>query len=364
MIIMGSLMVNSSRAAIELQNICTVAGQTEVQLSGFGLVVGLNGTGDGGKLPPTALALMNALQKMQAPVTDLKELKNAKNVALVSVQVVVPKSGVYKGQKLDCHVTSIGAAKSLRGGRLMWTPLQQMGVSYDVNRGPLMVAEASGPVNIEDENAPTTGLVPKGVSFRTSIKNSFVDEDGNFTLLIKPSHATFQVTAEILEVINSSEYNDTGLKGTNYREDIAKAISPGVIQVHIPEIRRSNPVDIISDILEFTVPDPHRKAQVAVNAKTGVVVVSGEVKIGSIALSHKNISVVVGDGRDETVKGFRTVPSISSRTEEDLNENPELGNLADLQQALKDLQVDGKDLIDILRTIDSTGKLHAEFIEQ
>jgi flagellar P-ring protein FlgI len=342
--------------ATELQDICTVGGQTEIQLSGLGLVVGLNGTGDGGKLAPTAKALMAAVQKLQGPTTELDDLKNAKNVALVMVQVVVPKSGASKGQKLDCHITSLGAAKSLRGGRLLWTPLQEMGARYG-KEGPPMVAEATGPVSIEDKDIPTSALVSKGVTLRQSIQNPFVDKDGNFLLLIKPSHITFQVTTAVLDAVNI----DSGYSSTN---QLAKAVSNGVIQVTIPESLRDTPIVFISEILEVKINDPHDKAQVIVNTKTGGVVVTGEVEISPIAFSHKSISVIVGDEDGNRQPGFvSTVPT--TKGYEGQTEVPRtVGQLKDLQKALNDLQVNGKDLIDILRMIDASGKLHAEFIEQ
>ncbi len=344
--------------ATELQDICTVGGQTEIQLSGLGLVVGLNGTGDGGKLAPTAKALMAAVQKLQGPVTELSDLKNAKNVALVMVQVVVPKSGASEGQKLDCYITSLGAAKSLRGGRLLWTPLQEMGVKYG-KQGPPMVAEATGPVSIEDKDIPTSALVSKGVTLKQSIQNPFVDKDGNFLLLIKPSHITFQVTSEVASVINTEKSNYSTADNS-----IAKPISVGVVKITIPEDRRHDPIGYISEILEVKINDPHDKAQVIVNTKTGGVVVTGEVEISPIAFSHKTISVIVGDEGGNRQSGFvSTVPT--TKGYEGQTEVPRtVGQLKDLQKALNDLQVNGKDLIDILRMIDASGKLHAEFIER
>src|SRR5262245_65865913 len=106
-----------------LENICTIAGQQEQKLIGLGLVVGLKGTGDGGKYAPMINALGSALAQLNNPASGPADLKDASNVALVLVEATVPANGIRRGQRIDCYVNSIGAAKNLRGGRLMIAPL-------------------------------------------------------------------------------------------------------------------------------------------------------------------------------------------------------------------------------------------------
>ncbi|MCH7989867.1 MAG: flagellar basal body P-ring protein FlgI [Planctomycetes bacterium] len=112
-----------ARARVRLENICSIYGQKEVKLTGLGLVVGLNGTGDGGKNKPAMDALAKVLMHMNLP-TDSADLRDAKNVAVVLIEATIPKTGLRRGQKIDCYVSSIMGAKSLRSGRLLIAPLQ------------------------------------------------------------------------------------------------------------------------------------------------------------------------------------------------------------------------------------------------
>src|SRR5436190_3512912 len=120
--ILGALAV-PAQARPRLESICTVSGQQELRLIGMGLVTGLKGTGDGGKYMPMINALGMALRKLDNPATGAPELKEVNNVALVLIEATVPMNGIRRGQRIDCFVQSIGSAKSLRGGRLMVSPL-------------------------------------------------------------------------------------------------------------------------------------------------------------------------------------------------------------------------------------------------
>ncbi len=130
------------RPARCLSSICRIKGQEENTLQGLGLVVGLNGTGDGGDFLPTIRSLATAMQLMGNPIGKggPLELKNAKNIALVMVTAKVPAAGARQGDRVDCTVSSIGAAKSLEGGQLFLTPLQ----GPQVDR-PRVYAFAEGP---------------------------------------------------------------------------------------------------------------------------------------------------------------------------------------------------------------------------
>src|SRR5262249_8409919 len=114
-----------------LENICTISGQQEQRLIGLGLVTGLKGTGDGGKYLPMINALAPALRAPNTPAGGPTEWKAAATVALVLIEATVPANGIRRGQRLDCFVNSIGAAKSLRGGRLMISPLGTQMVTDD-----------------------------------------------------------------------------------------------------------------------------------------------------------------------------------------------------------------------------------------
>src|SRR5260221_9525388 len=140
-----------------LENICTISGQEEQRLIGLGLVTGLKGTGDGGKYLPMIKALGAALAALNNPASGPAELKDAGNVALVLIEATVPANGIRRGQRLDCFVNSIGAAKSLRGGRLMISPLGTQVVADD-----RVMGLAAGAGLIEAAQVTTSGKVAGG----------------------------------------------------------------------------------------------------------------------------------------------------------------------------------------------------------
>src|SRR5262249_33186739 len=221
-----------------LENICTIAGQTEQRLIGLGLVTGLKGPGDGGKYLPMINALGMALQQLNNAASGASELKDATNVALVLIEATVPAGGIRRGQRIDCFVNSIGAAKSLRGGRLMISPLGTQAVTDE-----RVMGIAGGAVLIEDAQVPTSGKIPSGVVITEDVINSFI-ENNQLTLLLDKDHATFRSASEVALAINQEiSFESRG-------QNLAKAISPGVVQVQIPQHHRGDPMTFISQILE------------------------------------------------------------------------------------------------------------------
>ena len=140
-----------------------------MKLTGLGLVVGLDGTGDGGKNLPAMRALQAVLQRMNAPAA-LEELKNANNVAVVLIEATVPRTGLRRGQRLDCYVSSLMGAKSLRGGRLLVCPLTTAQITD--TQTP---AIASGPVYIENADVLTSGKIPSGAVLKSNFTSNFIE---------------------------------------------------------------------------------------------------------------------------------------------------------------------------------------------
>jgi flagellar P-ring protein precursor FlgI len=261
---------------VKLESICAVYGPQEVKLTGLGLVVGLNGTGDGGKNLPAMRALQAALQRMNAPAV-LEELKNANNVAVVLIEATIPRSGIRRGQRVDCHVSSLMGAKSLRGGRLLVTPLTVGKV--DETNSPAL---ASGPIYIEGADVLTTGKIPNGVLVMNNFMAEFVEvrKDNQYfvTLLLEDAHSTFHSASEVARVINA-EFSFEAR--TN---ELAKAISPGVIEVQVPDQYVSDPVRFLSLLLSVGIDNPHTEARVVVNVKSETIVVTGEVESSPVVI--------------------------------------------------------------------------------
>lgn len=346
---------HQATAKIKLENICTVHGQEEIELIGIGLVVGLDGTGDGGAAAPTVRALAAAMKVLNAPVLDPRELKDAKNVAIVNIEATIPRGGLQKGQKLDCYVSSSLGAKSLRGGRLLLSALQTADVTDD-----RLIAVASGEVLIEDLTVKTTGRIVKGVK----LKVDMVSEDGfknriismkngqpKFSLLLDEAHASFLTSNDIAGTLN----DELGILYEG-KGDIAKSISPSVIDVTIPVQYQNDPLEFVSDVLRVSVYSPHSQAKVIVNSRTQTVIVTGEVEISPTLVSHPGLELSIGATAVEP-------PSRFTNLRED-GAAQSTARLADLIRAMKQLQVPPDGIIEVLRELSKSGKLHAVYEER
>lgn len=334
-------------ARVRLENICTVQGQQEIKLAGLGLVIGLPGTGDGAKNRQTVQALQAALSRLNQPTGDVKQI-NADNVALVMVEASIPKSGIKRGQKIDGYISSVLGAKSLRGGRLLATPLTMPGQKS-------ALALASGAVTIEDAKLATTGRLALGVDVLAEVKALFVKtEPGNqrqsITLLIDPAKASFWTSSEVANAINYAFTYEAESK------KLARAVGPGSVEVTILDTYRDQPVEFIAEVLEVGIENPHTQARVILNSSTGLVAVTGEVEISPVIITHKNFNIEVGGDAEDTPGRFIAVAESQSR------QSPV--QLKQLQDALNKLRVPSADIIAIIRELHATGKLHAELIDK
>ena len=342
-----------AQARPRLESICTVSGQQELRLIGMGLVTGLKGTGDGGKFLPMVKALGMSLRNLNNPNDGPADFKDVSNVALVLIEATVPANGIRRGQRIDCFVQSIGSAKSLRGGRLMVTPLGTQVIVDDRAMGL-----ASGAVLVEDATVPTSGKITGGVVVTEDVINEFV-QNNQFTLLLDHDHASFRSASEVASVINA----DTSVESNGGQ--LAWAKSPGVVEVTIPDQYRKDPLRFIAQVLDVQIDNPHTQARVVVNAKAGTVIVTGEVEISPVAISHKNLSLSIGSPEDqaaaqpaEAVPGVGFVPLMDQQS----RQAPQ--RLKQLIDALNQLKVPTTDVIDILKDLHRAGKLHAELITE
>ena len=341
----------TARARVRLESICTVYGQHEVQLTGIGLVVGLNGTGDGGRNLPTMRALSSALKLMNTPAA-VNELRDANNVAVVLIEATIPKTGIRAGQRIDCYVSSFMGAKDLRGGRLLVTPLETSLIESEGQRDDRVVALASGALQIEDPDVPTTALLKGGVSLLRGFESVFIDRNrgGMITLLLDPSHSSFHAASEVARVVN----NEFSFESSGRR--IARAIGPGEVQVQVPTEYGESPVEFVAEVLAVGIDNPHTQARVVVNERTGTIVVTGEVEVSPVVISHKNLTVEVGP---EVAPG----PAVGGRFVT-LPETQPTQQLQDLVKALNQLRVPTADVIHVVRELHRSGKLHALYEER
>lgn len=342
--------VCSTRAAfaVKVADITRISGQRTNVLTGLGLVVGLKGTGDGGDFSPAIKPLSAMLHKFSDSAT-VAELSNVANVALVSVTATVPKDGVRDGDKIDAYITSLGAATSLKGGRLFITPL--LGPTGLPAAEGLPFAMVEGPVVIEDPSTPTVGKVASGAVMEMDLPAHYID-NGRFTLVIEDPSASWTNASTIAKIINDSEGNNG--------ETLAVAADPKNVIVNIPVNEREHPDSFISRVQRLPVPLLPSEARVVINDRSGTIVMTGDVEISPVVISHKGLTISTIDPKP--VPTPRT-PVVNTKDVVALDTTNEGGaKLQDLVNALDQLKVPSEDRIAIVKELYKTGKLHAKLI--
>lgn len=344
-IILLLLAMGSRAQAAQIQDLVRLKGAESNKLVGMGIVVGLNGTGDGGRFAPAMRSLAAVTQRLIDPATIAAELRDAENVALVTLTANIPASGVMEGDKVDVHVSAI-AAESLKGGRLFLIPMT----------GPLpnspVFAYAEGAITIEDDSHPTVGVIHNGAQLTRNILTQFLNEDGQITLVIKDDIATLPMANNLANLINNYISPD--------EPTIATAISGKVVVVDVPLQERRKPVPFISSVLQTFV-DPsmiNTGARVVINEKTGTIVFSHDVQFSPIAVSHAGLSIdMVTPAPQPTAQN----PQVDRQHAIAIDPDKRGGaKLADLIKAFNQLKVDAQDRIEIIKEINRAGKLHAQ----
>jgi len=339
--------------AVRIKDLVEIQGVRENRLTGYGLVVGLSGTGDKAGSQFTVLSLANMLRTMGIQV-DVNELK-VKNVAAVMVTSSLPpfcKSGHY----LDCTVSSVGDATSLAGGTLISTPLYGPdGKVYALGQGPVSVGGfavggASG--TGVTKNFPTVGRIPDGALVERSIEVSL---DSELTLIM--DNPDFTTAHRLAHSINE-----------RFGLEIAKPRDLATIQVAVPDEYSDKLVDFVS-LVESVDIIPDSRAKVVVNERTGTVVMGDNVKISTVAIAHGNLSIRITEEPQVSQpnpfsQGVTTVtPQTGVSVEEggrSLVVLPSGATIGELVSALNAIGVTPRDLVVILQCIKRADALHAD----
>jgi len=335
-----------------LHELVRLRGQGKSELRGFGLVMGLPGTGDSAKDLVVARPLAKLLENEGVPIGSFDELAASRSIALVMVTAEIPETGARTDDQLDCYVSALHNPKSLAGGRLFIAPL----------RGPLpgqgVYAFASGPLVIEGAN-PNVGRVRRGAKMARDVMNPSIGGDGTITLYIEPNFASWTTSQLIANTINQHRIG--------YDDDapaIARAQDERTVRVIIPQAERPNPANFIADILSIRF-DPSLldlPARIVVNERRGAIVVSGDAAISPALIAHGELVVTtVTPPREPTPDQ----PDVRTHawTAIETNARPvETARLQDLLTAFRRLDVPVNDQIAILDMLRRSGKLHAEII--
>lgn len=226
-ILMASAFATAPVYAVKIADITRIDGQRTNKLTGIGLVTGLKGTGDGGDYLPAIRPLAVMLGAFSNE-TEVRELGDVPNIALVGLSVTLPKDGVHIGDQLDVQVTSWGKATSLKNGSLVNCPM--MGPKPEPN-GKLW-AMAQGLVVVDDPTSPTSGVIKGGCTVERSLEMHYIF-NGKLKLFLEDAHASWTTAGAIAQVINDSEANG--------KDVIAIVIDPKTVEISIPLVEREQP---------------------------------------------------------------------------------------------------------------------------
>jgi len=363
-----SLFWVNSVFADRLKDLVSVGGVRTNQLIGYGLVVGLQGTGDGADISFTAQSLKSMLSKLGVsidgplfdfdtagrPATQLE----VDNVAAVLVTAELPPFA-KPGQKIDINVSTIGVAESLRGGTLVVAPLRGVdGEVYAIAQGQITVtgvdAQAAG--NQVAIGTTTAGRVPDGAIVERMVETSF---DKSEFLVLNVKDQDFTTTNEIINVINNS-----------FGDGTASGIDGSSIRLRAP-IDPTQRVSFMSLVENLDVTPGEPPARVVVNARTGTVVISTNVKVRAAAVTHGTITVTIS----ATNEVSQPNPLSDGETQEIQNadievEEPENNmflfqpgvDLREIVDAVNQVGATPSSLIAILEALKQSGSLQAELI--
>ncbi|MEJ2529012.1 MAG: flagellar basal body P-ring protein FlgI [Gammaproteobacteria bacterium] len=358
MVLLSGLSPQVTQAA-RIKDIASIAGVRSNQLIGYGLVVGLNGSGDKVNSSPfTEQSLRSMLTQLGIVIPAGTKL-NPKNVAAVTIHADLP-AFAKPGQKIDVTVSSIGDAKSLRGGSLLMTPLKGAdGKVYAIAQGDLIVGglSASGAdgSNITI-NIPSVGRIPNGASVERVVETPF--SKNNF-LVLNLHRSDFTTARRVVDSINLA-----------IGPDAAKAVDATSIRVDSP-LDPSQRVSFVSLIENLEVNPGEAPARVVVNSRTGTVVISSEVRVSPAAVSHGSLTVTISENQQVSQPGAfsagttAVVPSTDVSVKEG-GSRMFLFNtgvtLDEVVRAVNQVGASPSDLVAILEALKRAGSLRAELI--
>ena len=351
--------------ADRLKDMTSIAGVRSNQLVGYGVVVGLAGTGDGNS--GLTLQSLQSMVSQFGLVTDAASL-NAKNVAAVMVTAEMP-AFMKPGQRLDVTVSTVGGSKSLRGGTLLMTPmLGADGETYAVAQGNLVVGGLGVTGNDGSSvivNIPTVGRIPRGASIEKMVDTPFQSTDN---VLLNLHLSDFSTAMRVADAVNEV-----------FGPDVAIPLDASTIKVRAP-VDPAQKVSFVS-LLENIEVDPARPAaKVIVNSRTGTIVIGGDVRVTPSVVTHGSLTVRINEDKQVTQtntvaqnqQGAVIAPGqaeVNDDTEIIIEQEPvrafvfDMGvELSDVVDAINGVGASPADMVAILEALREAGSLRAEII--
>ncbi len=360
-----ALSISSNALADRLKDLTSISGVRDNPLVGYGIVVGLAGSGDGNS------GLL--LQSMQAMVSQFGLVTNTaglsgKNAAAVMVTAELP-AFTKPGQAIDITVSTLGAAKSLRGGTLLMTPLKGAdGETYAIAQGNLIV----GGLGVEGGdgssiivNIPTVGRIPKGATVEKMVESPFLNSD---VLILNLNQSDFSTASRVSEAINEV-----------FGPEVSVPLDSSSIRVRAP-IDKAQKVTFMSLLENVEVQPATPAAKVVVNSRTGTIVIGGDVRVTPAVVTHGSLTVrvnedvnttqaqnIIANGQNAIVAGGDVVQTPDS----DVGFEAETARafifdtgveLSDIVDAVNNVGASAADLVSILDALRQAGALRAEIV--
>ncbi|WP_339106869.1 flagellar basal body P-ring protein FlgI [Roseovarius rhodophyticola] len=355
-----AFVLNADVAAspIRLKDLVEFDGVRGNDLIGYGLVVGLNGSGDGIRNAPFTEEIMsNILERLGVNITG--EQFRPKNVAAVFVTASIPPFS-RSGSQIDVTVSAIGDAKSLLGGTLVMTPLNAAdGQIYAVAQGTVIAggSAAEGEAGAVVQGVPTAGVIPSGARIEREIDFELSALNTMRLALREPDFTT----ASRIEASINAEFG----------RPVALMLDPGTVKIDVDATNARSTAHALSRIENLLV-EPERRARVVVDQRSGTIVMGEDVRISRVAVSQGNLTLRVEESplvvQPNPFSQGETV--VVPRTTAEIEEEPGIGlaevrpgtSLSEVIAGLNALGVSPRDMIDILKSIKAAGALHAEFV--
>lgn len=345
-------------AEVRIKDLVEFDGVRGNDLVGYGLVVGLNGTGDGIRNAPFTEEIMsNILERLGVNVTG--EQFRPRNVAAVLATAELPPFA-RAGGRIDVTVSAIGDASSLLGGTLIMTPLNAAdGLIYAVGQGTII----AGGVSVEGDGAsvvqgvPTAGVIPGGARVEREVAFDFSSVNEIRLALRSPD---FTTAGRIETIVNEA-----------FGRPVARMQDAGTVVVHVAATGLRSPAHALQRIEVLRV-EPEQRARIVVDQRSGTIVLGEDVRISRVAVSQGNLTLRIEEApivvqpnpfsEGETIVVPRTQAAIEEEPGIEMAELPATTTLTEVVAGLNALGVSPRDMIDILKTMKAAGALHAEFI--
>jgi len=358
-LMLAMIALSGAANAERIKDIASIEGVRDNQLLGYGLVVGLNGTGDKVSSSPFVEQSMKSMLTQLGIVVPPGVNINPKNVAAVVVHASLP-AFTKPGQKIDITVSSVGDSKSLRGGSLLMTPLKGIdGKVYAIGQGNLVVGgiSASGADGSSiTVNIPSVGRIPGGATIEREVPSPFGDLP---YLTFNLNQSDFTTAQNIVKAID--DYLGPGT---------AKAIDATSIRVNAPR-DKSQRVSFVSIVENLEVDPGQTSAKVIVNSRTGTVVINNTVRLSPAAVSHGSLTVTISEAQavsqpnvlaeGETTVVPQTDVAIGAENNPMFLFSPGV-NLNDVVRAVNQVGAAPSDLVAILEALKQAGSLKAELL--